>query len=92
MEYDFIRDSVYIGGSFTQSTLHSGYIDENTYINPHSYEVATYAAGSSIAAAERTLAGESCVALVRPRATMRPRHGQWGSASSTTWRSLLQRP
>jgi len=66
MDYDFIRDSVYIGGSFTQSTLHSGYIDENTYINPHSYEVATYAAGSSIAAAERTLAGESCVALVRP--------------------------
>ena len=44
----------------------SGYIDENTYINPHSYEVATYAAGSAIAAVERTLEGESCFALVRP--------------------------
>ncbi len=66
MEYDFIRDSVYIGGNFTQSPLFSGYIDENTYINPHSYEVATHAAGSAIAAAERTLDGESCFALVRP--------------------------
>jgi acetoin utilization deacetylase AcuC-like enzyme len=65
-EYDFIRDSVYIGGNFTLCTLFSGYIDENTYINPHSYEVASYAAGSAIAAAERTLDGESCFALVRP--------------------------
>jgi acetoin utilization deacetylase AcuC-like enzyme len=65
-EYDFIRDSVYIGGQFTASTLFSGYIDENTYINPHSYEVATHAAGSAIAAMERTLDGESCFALVRP--------------------------
>lgn len=66
VEYDFIRDSVFIGGNFTQSTLHSGYIDENTYINPRSYEVATYAAGSAIAAAEHALDGESCIALVRP--------------------------
>ena len=66
VEFDFIRDSVYIGGNFTQSPLHSGYIDENTYLNPHSYEVATYAAGSAIAAVERTLDGESCFALVRP--------------------------
>jgi acetoin utilization deacetylase AcuC-like enzyme len=66
VEFDFIRDSVYIGGNFTRSPLHSGYIDENTYINPHSYEVATYAAGSAIAAVERTLCGESCFALVRP--------------------------
>jgi acetoin utilization deacetylase AcuC-like enzyme len=66
VEYDFIRDSVYIGGHFSQSPLFSGYIDENTYINPHSYEVATYAAGSAIAAVEHTLDGESCFALVRP--------------------------
>lgn len=65
-EYDFIRDSVYIGGSFTHCRLFSGDIDENTYINPHSYEVATYAAGSAIAAVERTMDGESCFALVRP--------------------------
>jgi acetoin utilization deacetylase AcuC-like enzyme len=66
VEYDFVRDSVYIGGHFTPSTLFSGYIDENTYINPHSYEVATYAAGSAIAAVERTFKGESSFALVRP--------------------------
>jgi acetoin utilization deacetylase AcuC-like enzyme len=65
-EYDFVRDSVYIGGHFAQSSLFSGYIDENTYINPHSYEVATYAAGSAIAAAERAIGGESSFALVRP--------------------------
>jgi acetoin utilization deacetylase AcuC-like enzyme len=66
MEYDFVRDSVYMGGHFTQSSLFSGYIDENTYINPHSYDVATHAAGSAIAATERTFDGESCFALVRP--------------------------
>ena len=66
VEYDFVRDSVYIGGHFTPSTLFSGYIDENTYINPRSYVVATFAAGSAIAAMERTLKGESCFALVRP--------------------------
>ena len=65
-EYDFIRDSVYMGGTFSCNTLFSGYIDENTYINPHSYEVATYAAGSAIEAAERAIDGESCFALVRP--------------------------
>ncbi|OPX65387.1 MAG: Histone deacetylase domain protein [Methanoregula sp. PtaU1.Bin006] len=66
VEYDFVRDSIFVGGQFTPSSLFSGYIDENTYINPHSYEVATYAAGSAIAAVERTLDGESCFALVRP--------------------------
>jgi acetoin utilization deacetylase AcuC-like enzyme len=66
MQYDFVRDSVYVGGQFTRSTLFSGYIDENTYINPHSYEVATYAAGSALAAMEHALDGESCFALVRP--------------------------
>lgn len=66
VEYDFVRDSIFVGGQFTPSSLFSGYIDENTYINPHSYEVATYAAGSAIAAAERALKGESCFALVRP--------------------------
>ncbi len=64
--YDFVRDFEFIGGVFCQNSLHSGYIDENTYINPHSYEVATRAAGSAIAAVEHTLDGESCFALVRP--------------------------
>ncbi|RPI35365.1 MAG: histone deacetylase [Methanoregulaceae archaeon] len=66
ISYDFVTDYEFIGGFFCQNSLHSGYIDENTYINPHSYEVATIAAGSAIAAAERTLDGESCFALVRP--------------------------
>jgi acetoin utilization deacetylase AcuC-like enzyme len=65
-EYDFVKDYVYVGGNFTPNSLFSGYIDENTYINPHSYDVATHAAGSAIAAVERTLDGESCFALVRP--------------------------
>jgi acetoin utilization deacetylase AcuC-like enzyme len=65
-EYDILRDTVYNCGFFVQNTLVSGYIDENTYINPHSYEVATHAAGSAIAAMEHTLDGESCFALVRP--------------------------
>lgn len=65
-EYDCVRDFAYIGGNFIRASLHSGYIDENTYINPHSYDVAVHAAGSAIAAAERTLSGETCFALVRP--------------------------
>jgi len=65
-DYNILRDYVYDQGFFVQNTLVSGYIDENTYINPYSYEVATFAAGSAIAAMERTLGGESCFALVRP--------------------------
>jgi acetoin utilization deacetylase AcuC-like enzyme len=65
-DYDMLRDYVYNDGFFVPNTLISGYIDGNTYINPHSFEVATYAAGSAIAAMERTLDGESCFALVRP--------------------------
>jgi len=92
VEYDFVRDSIYVGGQFTSSTLHSGYIDENTYINPHSYEVATYAAGSAIAAVEYTLDGESCFALVRPPGRpLQLQHGRWDSVSSTTWPSPRQK-
>lgn len=42
------------------------YIDFNTYICPDSFEVARYAAGSAIRAAEEALDGHSCFALVRP--------------------------
>jgi acetoin utilization deacetylase AcuC-like enzyme len=42
------------------------YIDLNTYVTSDSFEVASYAAGSAIAAAERALDGEHCFALVRP--------------------------
>jgi acetoin utilization deacetylase AcuC-like enzyme len=64
--YDCIGDTACTGGYFEQNTFISGFIDHNTYINPHSFEVATYAAGSAIAAMERALDGESSFALVRP--------------------------
>jgi acetoin utilization deacetylase AcuC-like enzyme len=42
------------------------YLDANTYVTPKSFEVALYAAGSAIAAAERACEGEHCFAIVRP--------------------------
>jgi acetoin utilization deacetylase AcuC-like enzyme len=65
-EYTKVTDSLYVGGYIEQNTFVPGFIDQNTYINPHSYDVATFAAGSAIAAMERTLSGEACFALVRP--------------------------
>ncbi len=61
-----LDDYMYMGGLFETSRIGIGYIDPNTYVNPCSYEVATYAAGSAAAAAERALSGETCFALVRP--------------------------
>jgi acetoin utilization deacetylase AcuC-like enzyme len=54
------------GGFFEKNQIRTGYIDPNTYINPCSYDVATYAAGSAVGAAERSLSGETCFAMVRP--------------------------
>lgn len=42
------------------------YLDPSTYLTPESFTVASYAAGSAIAAVERALDGEHCFALVRP--------------------------
>jgi acetoin utilization deacetylase AcuC-like enzyme len=42
------------------------YLDPDTYITPASFEVALHAAGSAIAAVDRALAGEHCMAMVRP--------------------------
>ncbi|HNX17070.1 MAG TPA: histone deacetylase [Methanoregula sp.] len=64
--YDTIDEYGCSGGYFTGNTYVAGFLDANTYINPRSYEVATYAAGSAIAAAKRAMDGESCFALVRP--------------------------
>ncbi len=61
-----LDDYMYVGGLFEMSRIGIGYIDPNTYVNPCSYEVATYAAGSAVAATDRALAGETCFALVRP--------------------------
>jgi acetoin utilization deacetylase AcuC-like enzyme len=41
-------------------------VDPDTYITRDSFKVALLAAGGTIAAAERALAGEPCFALVRP--------------------------
>jgi len=44
----------------------SHYLDLNTYVTEDSFAVASFAAGSAIAAAERALDGEHCFAIVRP--------------------------
>ena len=41
-------------------------LDPDTYITPSSFEVALYAAGGAIRAAERALEGEHCFAFIRP--------------------------
>ncbi len=41
-------------------------LDPDTYITRSSFDVALYAAGSAMGAAERALSGEHCFALVRP--------------------------
>jgi acetoin utilization deacetylase AcuC-like enzyme len=42
------------------------FLDLNTYVTCHSFEAASYAAGSTYAAVERALDGEHLFALVRP--------------------------
>ncbi|MFA7694491.1 MAG: histone deacetylase [Methanoregula sp.] len=64
--YDTVDEYGCTGGYFTGNLYVPGFLDANTYLNPRSYEVATFAAGSAIAATERALDGESCFALVRP--------------------------
>ena len=41
-------------------------LDPDTYVTHSSFDVALYAAGGAIGAAERALSGEHCFALVRP--------------------------
>ncbi len=48
------------------ATKEIGYLDADTYITPHSFEVALHAAGAAIGAAERSVDGEHCFAMVRP--------------------------
>jgi acetoin utilization deacetylase AcuC-like enzyme len=48
------------------STRDISYLDTDTYITPSSYEVALHAAGAAIGAAERSVNGEHCFALIRP--------------------------
>lgn len=48
------------------STPSLGFLDSDTYVTPQSYEVELHAAGAAITAAERSMNGEHCFALVRP--------------------------
>ena len=66
VDFCTLDEYIYTGGYFENNQIKRGYLDQNTYINPCSYEVATYAAGSAIAAVDRSLNGECCFALVRP--------------------------
>ncbi|PKG31726.1 histone deacetylase [Methanoregula sp.] len=66
VDFCTLDEYIYTGGYFENNQIKRGYLDQNTYINPCSYEVATYAAGSAIAAVDRSIDGECCFALVRP--------------------------
>jgi acetoin utilization deacetylase AcuC-like enzyme len=48
------------------ATATTSWLDPDTYITRLSYDVALHAAGAAIAAAEQSLKGEHCFALVRP--------------------------
>jgi acetoin utilization deacetylase AcuC-like enzyme len=43
-----------------------GFLDADTYITRHSFDVARYAAGAATAAVERALDGDHCFSLMRP--------------------------
>jgi len=66
VDFCMLDDYVYTGGYLENNQIVQGFIDPNTYINPCSYEVATYGAGSAIDAVNRSVDGECCFALVRP--------------------------
>ena len=66
IDFCTLDEYVYSGGYFENNQFVKGYLDPNTYINPCSYEVAKYAAGSAVAAVEYALSGERCFALIRP--------------------------
>ena len=66
VDFCLLDDYIYTGGYLENNQIVQGFLDPNTYINPCSYEVATYAAGSAIDAVNRSVDGECCFALVRP--------------------------
>jgi acetoin utilization deacetylase AcuC-like enzyme len=52
--------------SLCANTTTVRYIDSDTYVTPHSFEVACLAAGAAIMAVDRALSGEHCFSLMRP--------------------------
>ena len=42
------------------------YLDRDTYINAHTFDISLYAAGSAMLAVKQALSGEHCFAFVRP--------------------------
>jgi len=49
-----------------EATPSVSYLDRDTYVSPHSFDVALHAAGAAIAASERAIDGEHCFSLMRP--------------------------
>jgi acetoin utilization deacetylase AcuC-like enzyme len=66
VDFCLLDEYIYTGGYLENNQIVQGFLDPNTYVNPCSYEVATYAAGSSIEAVNRSVDGQCCFALVRP--------------------------
>jgi len=66
VDFCMLDEYIYTGGYLENNQIVPGFLDQNTYINPCSYEVATYAAGSAIGAVNRSMDGECCFALIRP--------------------------
>jgi acetoin utilization deacetylase AcuC-like enzyme len=63
-----IHDPLYIREieRVCQETKQVRMLDPDTYLTPYTYQVALAAAGAALEAAERSLAGECCFAMVRP--------------------------
>jgi len=78
VDFCMLDDYMYSGGYLENNQIVPGYLDQNTYINPCSYDVATYAAGSAIDAVRRSVNGGKLFCAdppARPPCRSRPGHG-----------------
>jgi acetoin utilization deacetylase AcuC-like enzyme len=67
-EVCLVHDPVYVRRieEACRGTVQVRMLDSDTYLTPNTYTVALAAAGSAVNAAERSLDGECCFAMVRP--------------------------
>lgn len=63
-----VHDLRYVNWLRQRCTVTNGvaYLDADTYITPHSVEVALHSAGAAIAAVEQAMDGAHCFSLMRP--------------------------
>jgi acetoin utilization deacetylase AcuC-like enzyme len=63
-----IHDPSYLRwlGQQCAETTSVRYLDRDTYVTPRSFDIAMYAAGAAVAAADRAMDGEHCFSLTRP--------------------------